>query len=43
MTFSQIWFIDNVMLQNFIYKHIVDLENVQRSKKKKGKIYKMLS
>jgi hypothetical protein len=32
MNFNQIWFIDNAMFQNFIYKHIVDLEDVQRNK-----------
>jgi hypothetical protein len=32
----------NATLQNFIYKHTQDLENVQRLRKKgKGKIYKM--
>jgi hypothetical protein len=31
-------------LQNFIYKHTVDLENVQRNKKKeKGRIYRKSS
>jgi len=43
MTFGQIWFINNVTLQNFIYKHIIDLENVQRNLKNKNKIYRTLS
>jgi hypothetical protein len=36
LVFYATWFlkIDEATLQNFIYKHIIDLKNVQRNKKK---------
>jgi len=32
-----------ITLQNFIYKHTINLENVQMHKKRKRRIYKMSS